>query len=311
MDMVRSTVQGYLFLFIGIFFWATIELTIKMIQANSTPITINLFRMGFGAIALFGYIFITKKTASLWVFLRFYKRYYLFAALLGLALGLTIYTFGTSFTQASLAATIFSANPIIIAIYMIFIQKEQRSGKKFFGILLGFLGVVVVITQLQFSVLFQPEMLLGNILVFIGMSLWCIHVIVGNLLMRHKIGPKLQTLQDYSVSNVDYNGVTFLASSIMMFPLLLLPGEIHAIMQFTWSTWVGLLYLGFIAGGVGYICFFKGLALMEASRGINAFYFKPIIATLLSIALLGESPGWYLYLGITIELIAIYFVSRS
>jgi drug/metabolite transporter (DMT)-like permease len=309
--MEKSTLHGFLFLFIGIFFWATIELTIKLIQWNSTPITINFFRMLFGSIALLGYIFISKKTKSLWNFVRYYKVYYLTAALLGLAIGLTIYTFGTSLTQASIAATIFSANPIIIAIYMIGVQKEQRSGKKISGIILGFIGVVIVITQLQFDSLFTTENFLGNILVFLGMSLWCIHVIVGNLLLRKKIGPKLDGNAVLPVTNADYNGVTFLMSSVMMVPLLFLPNQISAIAGFTLSTWLGLMYLGFIAGGIGYICFFKGLSLMEASRGINAFYFKPIIATLLSIVLLGESPGWSLYLGIVIEFIAIYFITRS
>lgn len=309
--MGKNSVHGFIYLFIGIFFWATIELTIKIIQPNSSPITINFFRMFFGSISILCYIFVSKKTRSLWFFLRDYKKYYLSAAFFGLAIGLTVYTFGTSMTQASIAATIFSANPVIIAIYMITVQKEQRSWEKIFGILLGFIGVVIVITQLQFDTIFNSSNIVGNVLVFLGMSFWCIHVIVGNLLLRNKIGPKIKGIESVPVSNADYNAVTFLVSSMMMLPLLFLPSQFSAIIHFTWSTWVGLLYLGFIAGGIGYICFFKGLSLMEASRGINAFYFKPIIATLLSIALLGESPGWSLYVGIVIEFIAIYFVSRS
>ena len=53
------------------------------------------------------------------------------------------------------------------------------------------------------------------------------------------------------------------------------------ISHYTPTSWLGVLYLGIITGGLGYVLFFKGLKYMEASRGINAFYFKPVIATLL------------------------------
>ena len=81
--------------------------------------------------------------------------------------------------------------------------------------------------------------------------------------------------------------------------------------QFTLETWIILLYLGLITMGIGYISFYKGLAMMDASKGIMAFYFKPIIATFLSIIILHEIIHPSLYIGIVIELIAIFLVSNE
>ncbi len=175
--------------------------------------------------------------------------------MLGLALG-------TTFSDASIAATIVSGNPIIISLYMLTIGKERRTFKKIFGIILGFLGMLIIVTELDFTQFMSKDNLIGNLIVFLGMLFWCVHIIIG----KRIIGKKLSENDAYQISNLDYNGVTFIIAGLFMIPFLLIPGEIGILSLFTWQTWLDMLYLGIFTSGIAYLFFFKGLEKIEASR---------------------------------------------
>jgi drug/metabolite transporter (DMT)-like permease len=110
---------------------------------------------------------------------------------------------------------------------------------------------------------------------------------------------------------MDFNAITFLWSVILNFPFLFIGNELIRIPQYSGLTWGILIYLGIFTGGLGYVLFFKGLQLMEASKGITIFYLKPIIATFLSFLLLHEVPGPSLYIGIVIEIVALFLVAHK
>lgn len=301
----KSSIKGFAYLFIAILFWGTLELVIKFIQANTSAITINFFRWFFGAIFFLGYIIASKKLETFKLFLKLYPKYYIPSALLGLTLGMLTITFGNIRTDASIAATIISSNPILLSSYMVLFQGEKRSKKKIMGILVGFFGVLVIITQFQFTAFFKSENFFGNILVFIGTLFWVIHLIIGKILLgKEPIDENLP-----SITHIDFNAATFLIAGIGMVPFLFLPGEFSTILNYNWKSWIGVIYIGLFVSGVAYLFFFKGLQMMEASKGINVFYFKPIIATILAILLLGESPTIFLFIGIAIEILALYLVS--
>ena len=149
------------------------------------------------------------------------------------------------------------------------------------------------------------ENLLGNILVLVGTALWCIDLIIGKTWLE-----KTKENEDnFKVTSLDFNIVTFLASSILMVPFLILPGEFSTLINQTWNTWLILLYLGILATGVSYFLFFKGISKMEASKGINIVYLKPIFATALSFIIFNTSPSLLFYIGCGIEIFALIIIS--
>lgn len=303
----KNSKLGFLFLFLGIFTWSTIELTYKLIQSSINPLTANFLRMLIGGIILLIYGMFTKSNKKLKEFLKLYPKYYLPAALIGLVFGQIIFLMGTQMTEANYAATIFSSNPIIISIFTIYFFKEKVTTEKIIGIFLGFFGVVVMVTQLQFGDFLSAKNLLGNLLVFVGMALWCIDVILGKALFNKAKREHKTT----GFESEQFNSVTFIVSAIMMIPAVLATGDFARLPTYGLNTWLGLLFLGIVTGGIGYVLFFKGIEMMEASKGINMFYFKPIIATILAFFILGEVPNIFLYIGIVIEIVALLLVSAD
>ncbi|WP_371803483.1 DMT family transporter [Candidatus Lokiarchaeum ossiferum] len=307
--MEKKTKIGYGYMIVGIFTWSTIELTIKLIQNESSPITLNFFRFSVGAVILLLYALITKRTRSLVLLIKQYPKYYIPASLLGLVIGMILFAIGTTYTDASFAATIFSSNPIIISLFMILFRNEKKNKKKIIGILLGFVGVLVIVTEFQFKAILNSDFFLGNILVFFGMALWCIDVIIGKELMKKRL--VLSSEEDIQIDSLDFNLVTFISATLIYIPLLFYDNQWQIITNFTWTTWIGMLYLGIITTGLGYILFFKGIDMIEASKGINLFYLKPIFATILSYFILNEEPTYFLLIGIVIEIIALLLITRE
>jgi len=294
--VAKKLFLSYLYLIIAIFLWATI---------NTTPILINFLRFFIGGISLLVYKILTGKTQTLKFLIETFPKSYLIASFFGLTIGMTLFAYGTSMTEPFLAAAIISSNPLLISTYMILFKGEKRSFKKIFGIILGFIGMIMIITNFQFKDFLQMENLLGNILVLVGTALWCIDLIIGKILLEKT----KENEENTKVTSLDFNIVTFLASSILMTPFLFLPGEFSTLLNQTLDTWLIMLYLGILATGVSYFLFFKGISKMEASKGINLVYLKPIFATILSFIIFSTNPSLFFYIGCGIEILALIIVS--
>ena len=264
--------------------------------------------MTIGGLFMLGYLIASKKYTTFILFIKKFAPHLVVASIIGLVFGQIIYIYGTQLTgNSAISATIFSANPIIISFYMIFRHNESKSKWKIGGILLGFLGVLIIMTEMNFTQLFVKDNLLGNLLVFLGMSLWCFDVLISKIIFNRIENEK----ENENVwDSLDFNTITFLIAGLGMIPFLLLPGEFHALSQYTVKAWIGVFYLGIVSGGIGYVLFFKGLQKMEASKGINAFYFKPIFATILSFIIFATIPNIYFFIGLTLEMIALYLISK-
>ncbi|MHA1519107.1 MAG: DMT family transporter [Promethearchaeota archaeon] len=314
---------GASFYLIGaVFLFATIEIGIKSIQGETTSLLTNFFRFFIGGISLLLYAIWKRRIPSLIHFIRKYPKYYLPAALIGLVGGMLLFTYGTSLTDASLSAAIISSNPIMISTYMILFQGEKRTTTKIIGNFLGFFGVVLIITELDFSEFASGGNLLGNLIVFLGTILWVVNLIIGKIVMKKSRVLAQETvykaengestnLPQHTVSSLDYNIVTFMVASLFMVPFLFTADHFSVIFSHTFETWMILLYLGVITTGFAYLLFFKGLETMEASKSSNMFYLKPIFSVILAFLFLNEIPGIFFYIGGGIEIIALLLISHE
>ncbi|MCP4760818.1 MAG: DMT family transporter [archaeon] len=298
---------GFIYLFFAIFTWATVELTFKLVQGSASPLNTNFFRMLFGGITIIIFIFRSKGSSTFINYIKLYPKYYIPASIIGLVFGMLIYLTGTSMTLASYSATIFSSNPLIISTIMMLFLGEKQTKKKILGVIIGFFGMILMITELNFADFFAEENLIGNFYVFIGMLLWSIFVVIGKMQMNHAVEKELSDGNE----SENFNAITMIIAALSMLPFILLSGDFEVITSYTIDIWLGLLYLGIVTAGLGYVLFFKGISMMEASKGINIFYLKPILATILSFFILLEIPTIYLFIGLVFEVIALLLVASD
>ncbi len=318
--MGKLKIGASFYLIGGVFLFATIEIAMKWIQDGTTSFLTNVIRFLIGGISLLLYAVWKRRIPSLTHFIRNYPKYYLPAASIGLVGGMLLFTYGISLTDASLSAAIISSNPIMISTYMILFQGEKRTHTKIIGNILGFIGVVVIITEFNFTEFTNGGNLIGNLLVFLGTILWVVNLIIGKIVMKksrvfaQESASKVQTEDStiptpHIISSLDYNVVTFMVASLLMMPFLFTTNQFSVLLAQTLETWMVLLYLGIVTTGIAYLLFFKGLETMDASKGSNLFYLKPIFSTTLAFLFLQEIPGIFFYIGIGIEIVALLLIA--
>ncbi len=286
---------------------ATIEITYKLIQNYGTvpPALGNFFRMALSSIVIFLYIAMTRRFSRFIKFLKLYPKFYVAASIVGIFGGVLVFMYGLALTEPAPAAAIFSSNPIVISTISIIFLKESKSLRKIVGIILGFIGVFIIITEFKIMGFFNQSNQLGNLLVFIGDVLWSIGIVIGKACMN-----KAETMdKPTDMINFDLAGISFLISTVLMVPVVFFEREFQLILTFSWQTWLGVLFLGIISTGVAYLFFYKGLSMVEASEGINLFYIKPVITTIANIIIFHHVPHYSFFIGVVLEFIGLFLVT--
>ena len=70
------------------------------------------------------------------------------------------------------------------------------------------------------------------------------------------------------------------------------------------SNILTVLYICIFVTGGGYACYFMGMERTSPMQGSLVFFFKPILAPLLAMFILGESISWNMWCGIGLILVA-------
>ena len=75
-------------------------------------------------------------------------------------------------------------------------------------------------------------------------------------------------------------------------------GGFEALQWFGTAQWIGALYLGALAGGLGFYLWVYALEHASATRVANTITVSPIAAALLAAVLMGEPIGISLVIGV-------------
>jgi drug/metabolite transporter (DMT)-like permease len=93
--------------------------------------------------------------------------------------------------------------------------------------------------------------------------------------------------------------------------LLFFRGEgAQDITHITWTSAVGIGFLGIFCSGLAYIAWYDGLQAIPASQVGSFLYFEPLVAVLLAWILLGESLVLITLAGGTIILVGVWLVQK-
>jgi len=193
----------------------------------------------------------------------------------------------TTAINASLLNTLIPIATMILAALLV---HEPLSLRKGVGILLALTGVTVVITQGDLTLLATLEVNRGDLWMVVAVFTWALYTV---LLRRRPAGidPLVQLL-------------FFIAVGIVV----LIPFTVweHALLgkeaELSWATLLVMLYTGIFPGFLGYIFYNAAVAQVGASTGSLFLYAMPVLSSLLSILLVGETPQGYHAVGLILVL---------
>ena len=220
-------------------------------------------------------------------------------------LGLTGVTFlyvfqflGISYTTASASSVLINTNVIFIAILSIALFHEQFTKKKTSGIVLSFLGVIIIIfSNIQNEhVAWDSLFVLGCFLILLSALCWAVYSIVGKRLLA-------------TYDSITVTTYAFILGTLLYIPFIIqsIPSTIQTI---TFDGWGAVLYLAVFCSVFGYLGWYYALQRTDASKAAVFLNLIPLFTILLSL-IYGEIPTPIFLGGAILIILGVYLTQKS
>ena len=267
---MTKEVKGYLWLALTILFFSTYEIVGSTLAGGMHPLFVCAFRFTLGGIVLLPFAKLPSDSKDWW------GLFFLGVLNVGLAMGLL--QLSLSYTQASVAAILFSTNPLFVGVVAA-LAGDKLTKKEIIGLLIGFLGVFLIAGPASL------DNWQGPVFALLSAAVFGLYTYLGRGYAQR-------------LGSATANSISFILGGIVVF--LLLPVFGAPMWQITSSNLLPMLYLGVFVTGVAYFAYLRGLSLLSPAAGSATFFAKPALATLLAWIFLGESLSWWKWAGICV-----------
>ena len=285
-----KTIDLLLLILLGLI-WGSSFFNIKIASYSYEPFTLALVRVVFAALPL---IALCKyKKIKIEAFSYNWKPYALIG-LCNIAIPFILIAIGTSKINSYLAAILMSTTPLSGSLLAHFFTKDEKiTFLKSIGILIGFLGIVI---------LFFDKLIINENNYF-----FVLVIILGSTF--YSIGGIL-TLKLKNKGNENVTTSTTLWSIIFLLPLSLVfesPWNSNPTMGSTLS----LLYLGIIATGLAWLIRFRILTNNGLVFQTQVAYLIPIFGVFFGYFIMDEIITWRVLVSLVIIIFGIYIVKKN
>lgn len=276
---MSSKLRAYLYLLFTLLAFSSIEVSSKPLMGSVDPFFMTAFRFLIGGLVL---MFFVDREIEIKDFLPLA----LIGSLNGI-LSMTTLQLSVMYSNASTAATLVASNPIFVSLFALLILKERHGLRKYIGIALGFLGLLI------FSLgKIEGDSWLGIFYgVIAALTFGLYTVLLGKYTKKY--------------SPVTATAYSTLTSSLIYVAILAISGHFY-VPNVGVPQWLILIYLGVIVTGLAYLTYFKAIELIGAAQSSRVFFLKPIVATFFAMLFLGESLSSTKVVGMLIVLFSLF-----
>jgi len=212
----------------------------------------------------------------------------------------TIFVFGIGRTTATISQMLYAGVPLIAGIFSYYLLQERLNSRKILGILIGFIGVLVIVLLpvIGEKTVFNGD-LLGNLIIFTAVFSFALYSVFSK-----------QFQQDYSPLQL----TIFFVLTTTIVQLLLIPFELKESTNW-WSTVsplaiFGLLYVGVLGTGVYYLIYQYAIKVATPVMASMILYLQPISAFAWASLLLDEKITPEFIVGAILAFIGVALVTN-
>ena len=269
--------------------WGSSFLFLRLTSPVFGPIFLIEMRVLSGLAVLLPLVLFLGKRAE------FQKHWKMIAivSLMNMAIPFCFFAFSAVYIGAGLLSIINATVPIFSACVAYVVYKERLSGSSLLGLLIGFLGVVVL--------MFNPDESFGS-------SGWLaiLSALLACLLYGTAINLTVNNLQGVS-------GLTITAGGLFVSSLVLLPFAFWARPEVlpVGNIWWSVFALGIVCTGFGFVMFYRLIDRIGAGRAIMTTYLIPVFSILWGNIFLGESVTLIMVLGCILVLIGVGLTTKK
>jgi drug/metabolite transporter (DMT)-like permease len=266
----NNSLSIYFYLSLAMLFWGLSFIWYKQAYPQFNPVTIILLRLIISSLLLLSAAFLTRR-------IRLPKikdiKYFLLLALFEPFLYFIGESFGLKYVSSTLASVIIATIPLISPFVSYYFFRERLTINNYLGILISFLGVLIVI---------YVEGQIGEAPWF-GILLMLLAVLStqGYTVVLKKLSADYSTLTIISTQN--------LFGIIYFLPLfLLLDAKDFSFSVYTWKDFMPVLYLAIFASTFAFLFFVEGIKKLGIARAVVFTNLIPIITVIFAFLILSE-----------------------
>ena len=181
--------------------------------------------------------------------------------------------FGEQRISSGLAAILIAAVPLIVALIALRVDHEERAeGSRLVGLIVGFVGVVVL---LGLDIAGRPGELLGGLAVLLA----AVGYAIGPMIIKHRFR---------EIDPVGPVTVSIGISALVLAPAAAFsaPDAVPSV-----QTFMSVIVLGLACSAGGFLLFFALIYEVGPGRATVITFVNPVVAVALGIVLLGEGLG--------------------
>jgi len=186
--------------------------------------------------------------------------------------GVIVYHFGLNYGEQyispAIASLIIATIPVQIVILARFILKEKISFKKFIGIILALIGVLIISIWGREESTLEIEYVFGAIAILVAAIMAALYTIAGKKLLER------------------YNGLSLTVYAILFGSIGLIPflnqSLINQVTSMTINAWFAVIFLALFSTVIGYVIWYIALKIKSASEISIYLYAIPVLSTLVS-----------------------------
>lgn len=271
--------------------WGSSFLWIKIALQEVGPFTLVTMRIFFALLGI-GLIVLRAKTA---VPLRRHWRLFVFLGLINMAIPFVLISWAEKSIPSGLASILNSTMPLwTLIISAVLLPEEGITRRKVAGLLLGFGGVVVLMSN-QLGEGFG-EYQVGILVMLLSAFFYGLSAVMIKRSGKG-ISSEALTLGQMLIAFLAVAPTALVVESPFTFPVLGI-------------TWLAVAWLGLLGSAIALILYFSVLYEIGPTRAVMTTYIFPLVGVALGAIFLGEQPDWRMLVGGVMVVAGVWWVNR-
>ena len=290
--------RGYGYIAIAVVMFTSFEVVLKFIAGQINPVQLTLCRFSIGFLFLLPVALHTLRKREQRLD-RGSMAYFALLGLIGIALCMPILQLAVLYTRSSMAAVIFSCNPVFVTVLAFLILQEPIKRRHIAALVLEVLGTVVIIspwnTRLNMT---------GVALVLLSTLLFSLYGVMGKRKVE-QFGSAVVTCFSFlfgSLIVLVFILLTHIPAAAEVFRSAGLESfaEIPILAGYTLENLPYVLYVSVGVAGIGFLTYFMAMEHQPASVVSLVYFFKPALAPALAWAVHREEVSLNMLAGVVL-----------
>ena len=201
-----------------------------------------------------------------------------------------LYLYGMKFTLAANGALLYATTPAFVLVLSHFILGEKLSLYKIIGVIVAFIGVLLIVFER--GVDFSSDYFFGNVMILIAVVAWALYGVQGKKLIAK-----------YGAFHV--SALTVIGGAILFVPLGTASMFWFDITEISGGDWFGILYLALGTSVVGYVLWYYAIGKFDTTKVAVFANAQPILTTILAVIFLHQPISTIFIVGGIITIIGV------